>query len=104
MGIGMGLKGATVPIFAAENAPAAIRGALVMSWQVSFTCHLMHCFLTFSFRCGPPSVSSWAFAQTWLSTTLEILHGACKLAVLLFLRSRSLSAFISALVRIPISS
>lgn len=34
LGIGMGLKGATVPIFAAENAPARIRGALVMSWQM----------------------------------------------------------------------
>jgi MFS family permease len=34
LGIGMGLKGATVPIFAAENSPAAIRGALVMSWQM----------------------------------------------------------------------
>ena len=34
MGIGMGLKGSTVPIFAAENAPAPIRGALVMSWQM----------------------------------------------------------------------
>lgn len=34
MGIGMGLKGATVPIFAAENSPARIRGALVMSWQM----------------------------------------------------------------------
>ena len=34
MGIGMGLKGSCVPIFAAENAPAAIRGALVMSWQM----------------------------------------------------------------------
>jgi MFS family permease len=32
MGIGMGLKGATTPIFAAENSPAAIRGALVMTW------------------------------------------------------------------------
>ena len=31
-GVGMGLKGATVPIFAAENSPAQIRGALVMSW------------------------------------------------------------------------
>lgn len=30
MGIGMGLKGSCVPIFAAENSPAAIRGALVM--------------------------------------------------------------------------
>lgn len=34
MGIGMGLKGSTVPIFAAENSPAKIRGALVMSWQM----------------------------------------------------------------------
>jgi sugar porter (SP) family MFS transporter len=34
MGIGMGLKGSTVPIFAAENSPATIRGALVMSWQM----------------------------------------------------------------------
>ncbi|KIW34191.1 uncharacterized protein PV07_00986 [Cladophialophora immunda] len=33
MGIGMGLKGATTPVFAAENSPAAIRGALVMTWQ-----------------------------------------------------------------------
>ena len=34
LGIGMGLKGSTVPIFSAENAPAAIRGALVMCWQM----------------------------------------------------------------------
>jgi MFS family permease len=34
LGIGMGLKGSTVPIFCAENAPASIRGALVMSWQM----------------------------------------------------------------------
>jgi sugar porter (SP) family MFS transporter len=34
MGIGMGLKGSTVPVFAAENSPAMIRGALVMSWQL----------------------------------------------------------------------
>jgi sugar porter (SP) family MFS transporter len=30
----MGAKGSTVPIYAAENAPASIRGALVMSWQL----------------------------------------------------------------------
>jgi MFS family permease len=30
----MGCKGSTVPIFAAENSPASIRGALVMSWQL----------------------------------------------------------------------
>jgi sugar porter (SP) family MFS transporter len=34
LGIGMGCKGSTVPIFAAENAPTAIRGGLVMSWQM----------------------------------------------------------------------
>lgn len=34
LGIGMGCKGSTVPIFSAENAPAAVRGGLVMSWQM----------------------------------------------------------------------
>jgi MFS family permease len=34
LGIGMGAKASTVPIFAAENAPASIRGGLVMSWQM----------------------------------------------------------------------
>lgn len=34
LGIGMGLKEVTVPVYAAENAPAAIRGGLVMSWQI----------------------------------------------------------------------
>ncbi|KAK1987866.1 hypothetical protein LZ30DRAFT_579312 [Colletotrichum cereale] len=34
LGIGMGAKASTVPIFAAENSPAPIRGALVMSWQM----------------------------------------------------------------------
>lgn len=32
MGLGMGLKASTVTVFASECAPAAIRGALVMSW------------------------------------------------------------------------
>lgn len=34
LGFGMGAKASTVPIYAAENSPAAIRGALVMSWQM----------------------------------------------------------------------
>lgn len=34
LGLGMGAKASTVPIYAAENSPAAIRGALVMSWQL----------------------------------------------------------------------
>ncbi|OCK79526.1 MFS transporter [Lepidopterella palustris CBS 459.81] len=34
LGIGMGLKEVTVPVFSAENSPPNIRGGLVMSWQV----------------------------------------------------------------------
>ncbi|EJD03082.1 uncharacterized protein FOMMEDRAFT_123262 [Fomitiporia mediterranea MF3/22] len=34
LGIGMGAKASTVPIFAAENSPALIRGSLVMTWQL----------------------------------------------------------------------
>lgn len=30
----MGAKAATVPVYAAENTPANIRGGLVMSWQM----------------------------------------------------------------------
>lgn len=33
-GIGEGTKASTVPINAAEDTPAAIRGGLVMSWQM----------------------------------------------------------------------
>jgi sugar porter (SP) family MFS transporter len=34
LGIGMGLKEVTVPVFSAEVAPANIRGGLVMTWQI----------------------------------------------------------------------
>ncbi|EGD94967.1 sugar transporter [Trichophyton tonsurans CBS 112818] len=34
LGIGMGTKASTVPIFCAENTPAIVRGGLVMSWQL----------------------------------------------------------------------
>lgn len=34
LGIGMGLKEVTVPVYSAESAPAVIRGGLVMSWQL----------------------------------------------------------------------
>ncbi|KAF9467282.1 hypothetical protein BDZ94DRAFT_1248985 [Collybia nuda] len=34
LGIGMGCKATTVPVYAAENTPANIRGGLVMSWQM----------------------------------------------------------------------
>lgn len=34
LGIGMGTKAAVVPVFAAEIAPAHLRGSLVMNWQL----------------------------------------------------------------------
>ncbi|RAH45040.1 galactose-proton symport [Aspergillus brunneoviolaceus CBS 621.78] len=34
LGLGMGLKAATIPVFCAENTPATIRGGLVMCWQL----------------------------------------------------------------------
>ncbi|KAK3200947.1 hypothetical protein GRF29_213g472911 [Pseudopithomyces chartarum] len=34
LGIGMGLKEVTVPVFSAEVVPANVRGGLVMSWQI----------------------------------------------------------------------
>lgn len=34
LGVGMGLKEVTVPVYSAEVAPTNIRGGLVMSWQV----------------------------------------------------------------------
>ncbi|KAJ0165784.1 putative metabolite transport protein YwtG [Colletotrichum tanaceti] len=34
LGMGMGLKEVTVPVFSAESSPSSIRGALVMSWQL----------------------------------------------------------------------
>ncbi|KAJ7755722.1 hypothetical protein DFH07DRAFT_885765 [Mycena maculata] len=34
LGIGMGVKASTVPVYSAENCPASIRGGLVMSWQM----------------------------------------------------------------------
>lgn len=33
LGLGMGLKEVTVPVYSAEAAPTSIRGGLVMSWQ-----------------------------------------------------------------------
>ncbi|CAN6672306.1 myo-inositol transporter 2 [Trichomonascus vanleenenianus] len=34
LGLGVGLKETTAPVFTAENAPSRIRGALVMTWQL----------------------------------------------------------------------
>ena len=34
LGVGMGIKSSTTSVFAAECAPASIRGALTMTWQL----------------------------------------------------------------------
>ena len=44
LGVGMGLKEVTVPVFSAENVPASVRGGLVMSWQIwlEMSLHQLH--------------------------------------------------------------
>ncbi|KAA6411376.1 MAG: sugar transporter [Lasallia pustulata] len=34
LGLGIGLKATTIPVYMAENSPKSIRGALVMTWQL----------------------------------------------------------------------
>ncbi|KAF2108423.1 hypothetical protein BDV96DRAFT_587778 [Lophiotrema nucula] len=41
LGLGIGPKSATIPIYTSEAAPANIRGALVMSWQIWTACGIM---------------------------------------------------------------
>lgn len=48
LGLGLGAKAATVPIYAAEMAPTRIRGALTMGWQL-WTC--LGIFLGFAANC-----------------------------------------------------
>ncbi|MCJ1465983.1 hypothetical protein MMC07_004602 [Pseudocyphellaria aurata] len=53
LGFGIGPKSATIPIYAAECAPANVRGALVMMWQI---------FVAFGIMCG--YVAGVIFQQT----------------------------------------
>ena len=46
LGLGIGPKSATVPIYAAEAAPANVRGSLVMMWQVFTAFGIMAGYLT----------------------------------------------------------
>ena len=70
LGIGIGAKNATVPIYSAEMAPARIRGALVMFWQLWVVAgDLLLCFGPTDLLMIPLQVSSWAFALTSLSKT-----------------------------------
>ncbi|GAA5939644.1 hypothetical protein JCM3775_002076 [Rhodotorula graminis] len=57
LGLGIGPKSATVPVYAAETAPPMIRGALVMQWQVWTAFGIMVGTATslMFFRVGDPS-------------------------------------------------
>ncbi|GAA5845328.1 hypothetical protein JCM9279_004843 [Rhodotorula babjevae] len=57
LGLGIGPKSATVPVYAAETAPPIIRGALVMQWQVWTAFGIMVGTATslMFFRVGDPS-------------------------------------------------
>lgn len=75
LGLGMGPKATTSPVFAAENTPANIRGGLVMSWQmwVSTTSCLLSPLRMVeanAIRFRPRSVSYWVSLPTWLSKGL----------------------------------
>lgn len=80
LGIGIGPKSATIPVYAAECVPAPIRGALVMQWQVwtafgiflGFICgvifrdtgvsvlrRLSHTFLTMGSSAGQLETHAW---------------------------------------------
>ena len=63
LGIGIGAKNATVPIYSAEMAPARIRGALVMFWQLWVVAgELLFIVFNNPFTEFCPQVFSWASA------------------------------------------
>lgn len=76
LGIGIGAKNATVPIYSAEMAPARIRGALVMFWQLWVVIGKSHPLPGFDTAANSAlQVSSWASAQTSSSKIPAPLHG-----------------------------
>ncbi|KAF4119400.1 Sugar (and other) transporter [Geosmithia morbida] len=78
LGIGMGIKASTVPIYAAESTPAPIRGALVMSWQlwVSFGIFLGTCANIIAFK---------SFSEPWRYQLGSAFIPAVPLILLIFL-------------------
>uniref|UniRef100_A0A8H7NDF3 Major facilitator superfamily (MFS) profile domain-containing protein n=1 Tax=Bionectria ochroleuca TaxID=29856 RepID=A0A8H7NDF3_BIOOC len=77
IGIGMGTKASTVPIFAAENSPAPIRGALVMGWQ------LWTAFGIFLGTCANLAVSSFG-PEAWRYQLGSAVIPAVPLAILIY--------------------
>lgn len=78
MGIGIGAKNATVPIYSAEMAPARIRGALVMFWQLVNSPNPNRGEdNVLTLISGLSSASSSDSAQMSSSKTPDPLHGVC---------------------------
>lgn len=83
LGLGMGMKASTIPIFCAENTPASIRGGLVMSWQLYGTPSTCQYLFKFEYIAiadnvttdGQPSVFFLDSAPTLLSKILVQYHG-----------------------------
>lgn len=92
LGIGIGLKSTTAPIFAAECTPKAIRGALVMSWQMWTAFGLMLGYLSGVIFSSSPGDLRWRLTLG-SPALLALLVCACIYSVpesprLLILRAR----------------
>jgi MFS family permease len=70
MGLGLGAKAATVPIYAAELSPARIRGALTMGWQL-WVCFGI--FLGFAANCVVKDVGQIAWRLQLASAFIPAL-------------------------------
>jgi sugar porter (SP) family MFS transporter len=77
LGIGMGTKASTIPIYAAENAPAPIRGAIVMGWQ------MWTAFGIFLGTCANLAVMSFG-PEAWRYQLGSALIPAVPLAILIY--------------------
>ncbi|KAJ7859026.1 hypothetical protein B0H14DRAFT_2577401 [Mycena olivaceomarginata] len=77
LGLGMGPKASTVPVFTAANTPASIRGGLVISSKLRVDILSLPIEPDLTGLLRPPSASSWASAPTWPFTKSGELHGGC---------------------------
>jgi len=88
LGIGMGSKASTIPVFAAENSPASIRGSLVMGWQLWVAFGILM-FVNHYPRVDPFRLTIFlgVLLLIWRCTNSVTLHGACSLGLHLSRRS-----------------
>lgn len=72
----MGIKASTVPIFAAENSPAAIRGALVMTWQM-WTAFGIFLGVTANLIVGRVGDIAWRRESSIIRQTADVMTDWC---------------------------